>query len=309
MTKTTDPIALQDWYVVSYGPELVTGESRRTCLLGQDIELSRAADGQAVCREIAGDGTRSAPLPHVQERYGFVWVCLGAPARGLIKVPEMEQPGGRRFLFRGRIGVPASGLRVIENFFDISHFSFVHTGTLGGYAHAEVPSYDVEYREDETELWAVGCSFVQPRASAAVGTQDTIVYYDYRIPRPFISIIYKDSLVERGAKDLIGLFIQPVDEESCVVHSFAMNFDNTNSRTDILHFYHEIFAQDRMVLIHQYPKKLPLSPLGEVPAISDASSIAYRRWIAKSGLEFSVLRDWTGDRMTRLDMPQGAPVL
>ena len=34
---------------------------------------------------------------------------------------------------------------------------------------AEVPKYSVEYRENDRELWAVGCSFVQPKASAAAG--------------------------------------------------------------------------------------------------------------------------------------------
>jgi phenylpropionate dioxygenase-like ring-hydroxylating dioxygenase large terminal subunit len=57
-----------------------------------------------------------------------------------------------------------------------------------------------------------------------------------------------------------------------------------------LHFYHEIFAQDRSILIHQVPKKLPISPRREIPTISDASSIAYRRWLDRSGLEFGVDR-------------------
>ncbi|MBJ3778127.1 aromatic ring-hydroxylating oxygenase subunit alpha [Acuticoccus mangrovi] len=304
MTRTTDPVALNDWYVVGYAPDITADAPRRTRLLGQDIEVSRAPQGGFACREIGEDGGRT--VPHVEERYGFVWVCLGTPAQDIIAIPEFSEGSDRRFLHRGRIAVPISGLRVIENFFDLSHFSFVHTGTLGGYGNAEVARYDVEFREDGTELWAVGCSFVQPKASAAVATQDTVVYYDYRIPRPFISIIYKDSLVERGRKDLIGLFIQPVEETSCVVHSFAFIFDRTNTDTDILHFYHEIFAQDRMILIHQHPQALPVSPLGEVPTISDASSVAYRRWVDQSGLEFSVLRNWTGDQMTRLGQVAGS---
>jgi phenylpropionate dioxygenase-like ring-hydroxylating dioxygenase large terminal subunit len=254
-------------------------------LLGQNLTIHRGWDGAFQC--VLSEGASETP-PVLKERYGFVWVSLGRPAHDIVAIPEFEQ-SGRRFIHRGRIGVPSSGQRVIENFFDLSHFSFVHTGTLGGYDSAEVPKYSVEYRENDRELWAVGCSFVQPKASAAAGGASTI-YYDYRIPSPFISIIYKDSLVNVGKKDLIGLFVQPHDEESCTVHSFALVHDEQNNSTHILHFYHEIFAQDRSILLHQRPKKLPVHPRREIPTISDASSIAYRRWLDRSGLQFGLDR-------------------
>jgi len=178
---------------------------------------------------------------------------------------------------------------VVENFIALSHFSFVHNGTLGGYEASEVPPYQVEYREKGAELWATGCSFVQPKASAAAGAAQQ-VYYDYRVPSPFVTVLYKDSLVKPGRKDVIGLFIQPVEEERCVVHSFALVHDETNSDTHILHFYHEIFAQDRMVMLHQRPRKIPVHPQREVPMLSDSSSIALRRWLSNSGMQFGVDR-------------------
>lgn len=289
MHEIEDSVARDAWYVVSYGKEIAPGERENTRLLGVDIVVSRDAAGQAHCCFVNANGDET-PLPQVRERYGFIWVTPGSPKRDIVEIPEVFETE-RRFIFRGRIGLPTSGQRVIENFFDLSHFSFVHTGTLGSYASAEVPNYTVELREtelaSETELWAVQCSFFQPRASAGAGDGST-VYYDYRVPSPFIALIYKDSLVRVGKKDVIGLFIQPLDEEACVVHSFASVHDETNSDTNILHFYHEIFAQDRMVLVNQYPRKLPIHPRAEVPMRSDASSIAYRRWIARSGMRFGI---------------------
>ncbi|MDX3906232.1 MAG: aromatic ring-hydroxylating dioxygenase subunit alpha [Pigmentiphaga sp.] len=289
MNVRDDLVALNDWYVVAYAEELLPGQSEHARLLGEDIELVRDESGRFHCSWLRTDGTRQ-PLDHVLERYGFVWVSLGRPARDIVAIAEFDDGQPRRFFHRGRIGVPSSGQRVIENFFDLSHFSFVHTGTLGGYESAEVPTYQIEYRDDGRELWATGCSFFQPKASAAAGL-GTQVYYDYRIASPFIAIIYKDSLVRPGMKDLIGLFIQPCDEEHCTVHSFARVFDHTNSDQHILHFYHEIFAQDRMVLVHQRPRKLPVHPRQEVPAASDASSVAYRRWLDRSGLQFGLERN------------------
>jgi phenylpropionate dioxygenase-like ring-hydroxylating dioxygenase large terminal subunit len=287
MSATKDIVALNDWYVVTFTGEIAKGHSETTRLLGQDIVIYRDWSGSFHCVTLPENGEAGRSL-QTCEKYGFLWATLGTPAQEIVNIREFEGKE-RKFIHRGRIGVPTSGQRVIENFFDLSHFSFVHTGTLGGYDSAEVPRYSVEFREEETELWATGCSFYQPKASAAAGVSST-VYYDYRIPSPFISIIYKDSLVQRGSKDLIGLFIQPHDEERCTVHSFALVFDERNSQTHILHFYHEIFAQDRSILIHQVPKKLPISPRREIPTISDASSIAYRRWLDRSGLEFGVDR-------------------
>jgi phenylpropionate dioxygenase-like ring-hydroxylating dioxygenase large terminal subunit len=283
MAKTTDPAALDDWYVVASETDIAEGKSYDTRLLGQPIHVARDDAGRAVCVEIG-----SGAVAHVAERYGFVWVCLGSPARRVVDIPEMAEPG-RRFLQRGRIGVATSGPRIIENFFDLSHFSFVHLGTLGGKDSTEVPRYTVNFREDDSELWATECRFFQPKASAAAGGGSE-VFYNYRVTSPFIAILYKDSLVAPGRLDLIGLFVQPREEDDCVVHSFCLVHDHSNSDTGLLHFYHEIFAQDRSVLIHQLPKRLPLMPRREIPTQSDAMSIAYRRWLIKSGLEFGVDR-------------------
>jgi phenylpropionate dioxygenase-like ring-hydroxylating dioxygenase large terminal subunit len=283
LSRTNDPVALNDWYAIAFVSEIAKGHSETTTLLGQKLTFHRGWNGDFQCATIDGQ-----PPATFQEKYGFLWVSLGTPDHDIVAIPEFAEKE-RRFIHRGRIGVPSSGQRVIENFFDLSHFSFVHTGTLGGYDAAEVPKYSVEFREQEKELWAVGCSFVQPKASAAAGSASTI-YYDYRIPSPFISIIYKDSLVKPGKKDLIGLFIQPHDEESCTVHSFALVHDQQNTSAHILHFYHEIFAQDRSILLHQRPKRLPVNPRREIPTISDASSIAYRRWLDRSGLQFGLDR-------------------
>ncbi len=287
MTVTSDPVALNDWYVVTFEDEIAPGATQTTRLLGQDILVVRDLEREFHCFLVEEDGSKT-PVPQLKRRYGFVWITLGAPTHDIIDIPQFKEEG-RTFFHRGRIVVPSSGQRVIENFFDLAHFSFVHTGTLGGYESAEVQRYSVQLREEGRELWAVGCSFYQPKPSVAASTSATI-YTDYRIPSPFITILYKDSLIKPGQKDLIGLFVQPHDEEHCTVQSFALLFDTGNSITHLLHFYHEIFMQDRAILIQQMPKKLPVHARREIPTISDASSVAYRRWLDRSGLEFGLDR-------------------
>jgi len=286
--RTLDQVALNDWYVVAAVSNLDGGAVRQTGLLGQEIKLFQDADGRVMCHEIT-PGAPDRRVEHVAQRYGYVWVCLGEPAREIVEIAEIADHE-RRYLQRGRIGVATSGPRIIENFFDLSHFSFVHTGTLGGQESTEVPTYSVSFREDGAELWATECRFFQPKASLQAGGGAEILY-NYRVPSPFVSIIYKGSTSRPGYNDLIGLFIQPRDETDSVVHSFVAIYDSSTSETALMHFYHEIFAQDRSVLIHQLPKRLPLEPRREIPTQSDAMSISYRRWLQRSGLTFAVDRE------------------
>ncbi|MDE0456748.1 MAG: hypothetical protein OXI15_05600 [Chromatiales bacterium] len=47
-----------------------------------------------------------------------------------------------------------------------------------------------------------------------------------------------------------------------------------------------IFSQDKPILENQLPKCLPLDPRAEIPARSDASSLAYRRWLTARGVTY-----------------------
>jgi phenylpropionate dioxygenase-like ring-hydroxylating dioxygenase large terminal subunit len=287
MAKTTDPVALNNWYVVAALSNLTAEQIHRTRLIGQDISVKTRADGRLTCVEIeARQPVRD--VEHVAVRYDYVWVCLGQPAQDIVDIPEIGEPG-RRFIQRGRIGVATSGPRMVENFFDLSHFSFVHTGTLGGLDVTEVPPYTVNVR-DNGELWATECRFFQPKASSA-SDEATEITYQFRVARPFIALIYKTSPSRPTDNDVIGLFVQPRDETDCIVHSFGLMWNWKNSDTEMLHFFHEVFGQDRSVVIHQSPKKLPLMPRREIPTRCDALSVAYRRWLDKSGLLFGVDRE------------------
>jgi phenylpropionate dioxygenase-like ring-hydroxylating dioxygenase large terminal subunit len=69
----------------------------------------------------------------VQERYGYVWVCLDGTAPPLNSIPDFEEHGapGFRLIHEFYESCRTSGLRLMENFFDFSHTGFVHKGTFG----------------------------------------------------------------------------------------------------------------------------------------------------------------------------------
>ncbi len=276
MPRTADPVVLDDWHAIGRIEDL----PRATRLLGQDIEARREADGGV--RVFAGTDERP-----VQIRYGHVWTTLGEPARGLVEIPEFDEPN-RRLITCGIVTVRTSPLRIVENFLDLAHFPYVHGEILGTDARSEVEAYRVEHRRDEDEIWALDCRFFQPQAAqSATGGQ--MSEYMYRVPAPFITILYKTCPIVDGAWDLIGLFIQPRDEVTCDVHSFVLVIDETTTDIDLLHFQQLIFLQDRSILENQVPALVPLDPGREYAIRADGSSMAYRRWLREKGLRFGTL--------------------
>lgn len=280
--KTTDRAALDEWYAVATSTEL--GRTAvATRLLGQDIELHRNDAGTPVIREILDDGERGPALP-TQERYGCVWTTLGRPNREIFDIEESREPD-RRFVPCGWVKMRASGLRVVENFLDMAHFPFVHTDILGAEPHTEVPHYASEIRRHVDEVWATNCTFFQPRVAATESSGD-FVHLTYRVPSPFVVMLYRVCPSAPDRLDAIALFIQPMEEDLCRAQPVMYLVDATSTDTALLNFEQVIFLQDRIIVENQRPLRLPLEPRLEIPTRADSSSVAYRRWLKEKGLRF-----------------------
>ncbi len=66
------------------------------------------------------------------QRHGLAWVCLGTAIREPAPIPEFEN-GALRKIWCGPYDVATSGPRIVENFLDMGHFSFVHEGIYRSY--------------------------------------------------------------------------------------------------------------------------------------------------------------------------------
>jgi phenylpropionate dioxygenase-like ring-hydroxylating dioxygenase large terminal subunit len=287
MTKTTDAAALDQWYAVETIADLGTS-AVRTRLLGQDIELCRDSRGAPRITEILDDGTRGPALPF-RQRYGCVWTTLGSPSREIFEIAEADE-ADRRFVACGWVKMRASGLRVVENFLDMAHFPFVHKDILGSEDHATVPAYASEIRRDVDEVWASNCSFFQPRI-AATETEGAFVHLAYRVPTPFVVMLYRVCPTSPNRLDAIALFIQPLEENLCRAQPVMYLVDDISSHTSLLNFEQVIFLQDRIILENQRPLLLPLEARQEIPTRADSSSIAYRRWLKEKGIRFGTLSE------------------
>ncbi|PZU85340.1 MAG: (2Fe-2S)-binding protein [Shinella sp.] len=280
--KTTDQVALNDWYAIATASE-VTAQPVTTRLLGQDIEYRISESGTPLVREILDDGARGPALP-VQVRYGCLFTSLGTPVKDIVHIEEAEEED-RRFVPCGWVTMRASGLRVVENFLDMAHFPFVHTDILGSEPHTEVPTYQSEIRRDVDEVWATNCTFFQPRIAATEDKGD-FVHLTYRVPSPFVVMLYRVCPTSPNRLDAIALFIQPMEEGLCRAQPVMYLVDSVSSHKSLLNFEQVIFLQDRIIVENQRPLLLPLEPRAEIPTRADSSSIAYRRWLKEKGVRF-----------------------
>lgn len=271
-----EPATRAQWFAVAREADL--GSPFETVLLGETVRIAADGAAEAGGRRLA---TRIA--------CAHLWVCPAEAAPPLFPLPEMDEPD-RRIAACGGVMVKASGLRLIENFLDLAHFPFVHTGVLGEEAHPEVPAYKAEIRRDVDEVWATGCRFWQPQAALGA-TGGLMVDYTYRVPTPFNVVLYKTCPLAPGRMDVIALFVQPVAPALSRAFALVAVIDPASTGTGLTHFQQTIFLQDRAILENQRPSLLPLDPGAEMPTRADLTSIAYRRWLKEKGVRYGTTLD------------------
>jgi phenylpropionate dioxygenase-like ring-hydroxylating dioxygenase large terminal subunit len=251
---------------------------------------SFAADARVACVPALPDfvppATHRALAHEVLERCGLVWVRLEP---GELDPPAFaaEDDARLRKVNCGPYEVATSAPRVVENFLDMSHFGFVHEGSLGDRAHPEIPDYRVE--DTPTGLLATGCRAWQP-VSSIHATGGAMVEYTYEIVGPYSCVLTKAPEAERvaidGFRESIALFVCPTGQESCRVWIRMAMTDFASPEAAMRVFQDAIFGEDLPVLESQRPKRLPLDPRAELHCAADKASAAYRRYLGRIGVSF-----------------------
>ncbi|MCB2027138.1 MAG: aromatic ring-hydroxylating dioxygenase subunit alpha, partial [Ottowia sp.] len=164
------------------------------------------------------------------ERFKTIFTTLGDSPRPLPEIAEFDEPD-RRVIACGCVGVHTSPYRIIENFLDMAHFSFVHTDILGAADKTEVFAYKSEHRKDVDEVWATDCTFFQPAASKSAAKEGggQITQYKYRVMSPFSVMLYKNVFGDETRDDAIVVFVQPKTETDCNAYMTMALVDATSS--------------------------------------------------------------------------------
>ncbi|MEM9927495.1 MAG: aromatic ring-hydroxylating dioxygenase subunit alpha [Cyanobacteria bacterium P01_D01_bin.50] len=226
-----------------------------------------------------------------QEHMGLVWVCLGNPTQDVWIFPEWHNSDYRKIYYGyGSQVLHSSGFRLMENTFDLSHFSFVHENILGIPSQATIDNYQVSVNTDG--VVASNLRFWQPSPDG--GKTGSIVNYEQHIYRPLTLYTVKEFDNKRLT---IFFTVTPVEETSCIARGWvAINYEEQTTEAEILKFAQQLYEQDRPFVESQRPLKLPIgisddtkaSFPREISVSSDRLSVAYRRWLKQKGVRFGV---------------------
>jgi phenylpropionate dioxygenase-like ring-hydroxylating dioxygenase large terminal subunit len=270
---------LNDWHVVAAREDVRAAASIRVRLLERDIDLSADAGGGLH----AEHGTRSYA---VRERYRLVWVCVGVPGRDILPFPEFDDARYKTALC-GPYGVNTSAPRIVENFLDMAHLPYVHTGILGQEPHTEVKDYNVRRGSDGEGPIATNCMFWQP-SPTLTDQASSYVNYTYRVPRPCTAILTKQPESAGSSGLSIMLTVTPVEQERSTAWILYSVANTTKTEAELRARQELVFLQDKGIVENQLPKRLPLDPNAERAFACDRLSVAYRRYLKEQGIRFGV---------------------
>ncbi len=261
------------------------------------LSIGEVSDGRLTCAYhgwIFGDGGRCEGVPssganaaipptahlapmQVEERYGLVWVCPSEPS-GQIPVIAHEDEASFRRINSGIDVWKVSATRMVDNFLDISHFPYVHTGTFGGAQPPDVPKLELEQLDADFFGYAYEVDAANPEAaSTASGSTEDVVHRHMSTGFHLPFTVRSTVAYEDGLEHIILLCSTPVDDvTSLFTFVIWRNDDHDVDPEETIAFDRAIGAEDKLML-EQLPGVLPFSRTGVVNVQSDKPSVEWRR--------------------------------
>ncbi|EKN66700.1 Rieske (2Fe-2S) domain-containing protein [Neobacillus bataviensis LMG 21833] len=266
---------------------------------GAALSLGCVKDGNLVCPyhgweyNSAGTCTKIPQLPEgrsiplkakaikytCKEAYGFVWVNLNNNNPPFFDYSYYSDEHYRNVLW-GPQEVNANPPRIVENFLDVGHLSFIHEGFLGVQEHPVIGDYDVHI--EEGRIFTDEIAIFQPDPDGSGQSKD--VFYTYEIIRP-LTVLFTKRDPDTENKMTILLTILPVAECKSIAYGImSFNYETGTTDEEIVAFQDMIFAQDKPIVENQKPEDLPLDLQVELSLKCDRMSIAYRQYLKKLGV-------------------------
>lgn len=232
-------------------------------------------DGQSIPR------TYQVPAYACQERYGYVWVCLGEPLMDIPEIPEAADSRFRQiheFYETWNVG----GLRVMENSFDSAHGHFVHAESWGDQKNPVPPPIDEVTDTENGFLMKHWVEVLNPdlqKKNLGIGTDKTIRTNERRWFMPFartLRIQYPNGLIH-----LIFSAATPIDDSTSQMVQFCLRNDTEAEAkaSDVIAFDRKVTQEDREVL-ETTDYDAPLSLSEEQHMASDKPGVLMRRKLA-----------------------------
>ena len=245
-----------------------------------------AFDGTGTCVKVPQladkliSSTYQVPAYHCAERYGYIWLCLGAP---LLPVPEIPEADAPDFRLIQEFYEPwhCSGLRVMENSFDNAHFSFVHRATFGDHHNPLPASLELIDLVDGLRMKS-SVPVVNPplqQQNLGIPLAKTVRRMDARWFMPFarkLHITYPNGLIH-----IIFTAATPVNDRTSQIVQFCLRNDTEAEAkaADIIAFDRAVTLEDQAVL-ETTDYDTPLALDREQHMLSDKPGIMMRHKLA-----------------------------
>lgn len=263
---------------------LSAGRLAGGCLVCPYHGWTFGAEGRCVEVPSSGAGRPVPPAAHLPvvraaERYGLVWVCLGEPAADIPTIAADDDPAYRR-INSGVDTWTVSAPRMTDNFLDISHFPYVHTGTFGIESNVDVPKIELEQLDADFYGYEYSVEVGNTAGAKASGLDAPVISRrmttSFNLPFTVRSTIH----YETGLDHLILLCSTPIDDlTSYFTFVVWRNDDFSVPAEEIIAFDRAIGAEDKAML-EMVPGLLPLEQNRTVSVQSDKPSVEWRRRLA-----------------------------
>ncbi|NEQ51030.1 MAG: aromatic ring-hydroxylating dioxygenase subunit alpha [Leptolyngbya sp. SIO3F4] len=215
------------------------------------------------------------------QRYGYVWVCLGAPLADILTIPEADNPSFRHIPEFYEVW-HCAGLRLMENSFDNAHPQFVHEQTFGLQQEPVPPEPESFIETDDgfkmTYRLPVKNTDIQKR-NLQMADGETVRISEGIWHMPFVrslKITYPNGLIH-----LIFTAATPIDDRSIQVVQFCLRNDSeTDAKaSDIIAFDRAVTLEDKAIL-EGTDYDVPLDIQAERHMASDKPGIVMRHRLA-----------------------------
>ncbi|MGJ3243331.1 MAG: Rieske 2Fe-2S domain-containing protein [Opitutales bacterium] len=220
------------------------------------------------------------------DRYGMVWTCLAGEEAARIPIPdwgEFQEPDRWKHMRLEPLDWACSASRHVENFNDVAHLSWLHTGTFGNPDAPEVRRYEV----DRTRHGFHFKVRYPRRAVEARGendlsaVEDIVLQYDHQLPfYTRLTIHFPDGTHYIG----YDLPVPTSRTTTRVFYRMARDFDLDGPADYSVEMQKAVLEEDRPVVEAQRPEELPLDLSEEFHIAADRFSAQYRRALKNLGL-------------------------
>jgi phenylpropionate dioxygenase-like ring-hydroxylating dioxygenase large terminal subunit len=209
-------------------------------------------------------------------RYGLVWVCPGNPAAGIPEIPQESDDAFRRINNPVDIWT-VSVTRMTDNFLDIAHFPWVHTGTFGNSQRTQVPKIDLKDLQDgfhgyEYDVIAdnpPSAGIASGQSSGDVSRKMSTGFY---LPFAIRSTIRYDT----GLEHIILLLSTPIDDVNAYFTFVIWRNDDFRISSEDTVVFDRMIGQEDKLMLENIPGVLPLEHGALANTHSDKPSTAWR---------------------------------